>query len=146
MPTAGKLVAALLFAAVGYGAAIAFIPELPEGTQVKIFPEINAVIGMLVGWWVMGSQVGNPLLAAARRGLGTSVYLLFWADFVFSMRDMVINSTKFVYPTPTKAVLGFFDNMVAFFLMSLTPAVLTILVVGGLSAGIAAELAHRKWR
>lgn len=146
MPTAAKLVAALSFALIAYIAAELFIPVLPEVTPVQYFSAINAIIGLFVGWWVMGPNVGKSLLAAARRGLATSVILLFWADVAFSLRDMLINSTKRAYKTPTKAILAVFDNLVEFLLLAMSPPVVIVLAAGGVLAGVFVELTSRRWR
>lgn len=145
MPNAGKLVAGILFALIAYACAEVFKPELPEGTPVKWFSEMNGAIGFLVGWWVMGGSVGTPIKMAAWRGVMTSVLLLFWADLAFSLRDMLIHSTRMTYKTPTQAILAVFDNFLQFGLMALTLPVLTILLVGGLVSGILAEGAFRRW-
>ena len=69
MPTATKLISAVFFALVAALAAHLFIPVLPEGTQIKLFREISAGIGLLCGWFVMGRSTQRGMVEAINRGL-----------------------------------------------------------------------------
>lgn len=146
MPTAAKFVAALIFAAVGYFAAQAYIPSLPEGTQTRGFREICAFIGLLCGWIVMGRRVGKPYSEAIGSGILTSVIIVFWALLLFSVYEMIQLSIKMRYDGPMDAVLGVFELMLEYGMALPRQGVLLALGVGGIVGGIAAEVANRLWR
>ena len=59
MPTAAKLGAAVAFAIVGWLAAMAYIPQLPESTNTTYFREITAFLGFVLGWVTLGPAVGR---------------------------------------------------------------------------------------
>jgi hypothetical protein len=145
MPTAAKLTAAVAFAIVAYLAAVAFVPHLPEGSQIGLFREITAVIGFGTGWLVMGGLVGHSYRDAAGSGVRTSVTLVFCALLGFSIYLMVKKSFKMIYDGPMEAVLAVFEIMMEYGRMMLVPDVLGVLALGGVLGGIAAEWAGRRW-
>jgi hypothetical protein len=146
MPTAAKLVAALAFALVGYLAANAVKPVMPEGTQFGWFSELTAGIGVLCGWIVMGGLTGRSYGEAAASGLRVSVTIVFWALLGFSIYEMVLRSTKLRYDGPMEALLAVFALMLDYGSVLGTAAIIGILAIGGILAGIAAEWAGRRWK
>jgi hypothetical protein len=146
MPTAAKLVAALAFALVGYFAANAVKPVMPEGTQFGWFSELTAGIGLLCGWIVMGGLTGRSYGEAAASGVRVSATIVFWALLGFSIYEMVLRSTKLRYDGPMEALLAVFALMLDYGSYLGTAAIIGILAVGGVVAGIAAEWAGRRWQ
>ena len=145
MPTAAKLIAAVVFAIVALLAAVTFVPHMPEGHQIGLFRELTAVIGFIVGWLVMGGLVGKGYGEAAGSGLRTSVTVVFFTLLGFSIYLMVKKSYKMAYDGPMEAVLGVFQIMLEYGQMMLVPDVLGVLAVGGVLGGIIAEWAGRRW-
>lgn len=145
MPTAAKLVAAVMFAAVGFLAAQAYVPSLPEGTQIGFLREICAGLGLVIGWFVMGRLVGKGYVEAVGFGIRTSVTLLFWAVLGFSIYEMILRSTKMMYDGPMEALLGVFDLVIYYGKMMGSPEFIGTLLIGGVLGGIAAEWAGRRW-
>ncbi|MDZ4094008.1 MAG: TrgA family protein [Paracoccaceae bacterium] len=145
MPTAAKLFAAVAFAAIGYFAAELFKPSMPETTQFGQFSLICAGIGVLCGWIVMGPLAGKGYSAAAGFGTRTAVTIAFWALLGFSIYEMVLRSTKMRYDGPMEAVAGAIGLMAEYGVLMMTPAVLGVLVLGGMLGGMFAEWAARRW-
>lgn len=145
MPTASKIVAAVLFAIVGAVAAHLFIPAMPEGSQIGYFREITAGIGLLCGWWIMGRATGKGFTSAINSGLVTSVMLLAWSMLGFSIYLMVKKSTRMMYDGPMDALLGVFDLMYEYGAYLAQPATPLALVIGGVIGGLLSEVAGRKW-
>lgn len=146
MPTAAKLVAALCFAAVGWLAANAFVPQLGETPNEGAFREITALIGFACGWRVMGSLVGQGYADAVGSGLRTVVTLVFFALLGFSTYLMIGESMKMRYDGPMDAILGVFELMMDYGRRMLTVGVLGVLALGAVLGGVAAEWARRRWR
>jgi len=146
MPTAAKLIAALCFACVGWIAANAHIPSLGPTATFGFFREICAMLGLIIGWRVMGTRVGTSYYDATGSGLVTSVALAFFALLGFSIYLMIIQSTKMVYEGPMGAVLGAFQFMLENGQAMLTVGVLGALIGGGLLGGLLSEWTARRWR
>ncbi len=146
MPTAAKLVAALVFAAVAFLGASVYVPHLPEGTQARWFPAGSAVIGALVGWLVMGPLAGRGLVAAMGYGLRASATIVFWTGLLFSGREMILRSLNMRYDGPMEAVVGIFDIALDYGRLLGDPQILAVLGLGGIVGGIASELSSRRWK
>lgn len=146
MPTAARLFAALAFAVVGYLAAEAFKPQMPEGTPFGAFSLIVGLIGLLTGWIVMGGLAGRGYRASAGSGLRTSVTIVFWALLVFSIYQMIGLALKKQYDGPMEALVAIVGLMYENAQLLLTVPVLGVLAVGGVAGGWLSEWASRRWR
>lgn len=146
MPTASKLVSAVAFALVGLWAALAYIPQLPEGTAVGIFPEIMAALGFVIGWRSLGRNAGRGYGESVGYGLRASVLIVFWALLGFSSYTMLVRSTRQIYRADTgKALLDVPKIMMEYGKLAVAQEVIIALVVGGVVGGIVAELTARRW-
>ncbi|MGL6210400.1 MAG: TrgA family protein [Paracoccaceae bacterium] len=145
MPTAAKLVAAVLFAAFGWIGANYFIPSLPEATPIGMLRESAALIGALCGWMIMGRVAGRGYSTSIGNGISTSVAIAFWLVLFWAGYEMVVRSTKMMYDGPMDAVLGVVDLMVQYGRLMLTPEVLGTMLIGGVVTGLFAEWAARRW-
>jgi len=145
MPTAPKLFAAVFFALVAALAAHLFIPALPEGTQIKLFREISAGVGLICGWRIMGPATGRGMVEAMNRGVVTSVAILFWCLLGFSIYFMVRKSTHLMYDGPMEAVLAVFQMMLDYGALLKQPATPGVLLLGGLLGGSLTEAVGRRW-
>ncbi|OYU39760.1 MAG: tellurium resistance protein [Pseudorhodobacter sp. PARRP1] len=145
MPTASKLVAAIMFALLGFVAAQTFVKYLPEGTPLGRFREITAAIGFIVGWLFMGKLTRRGYREAINSGLVTAILLVFWALLSFSLYFMLKKSMRMMYDNPMEAVLGVFQLMLDYAKMLLVPDMLGVILVGGVIAGLITEWAGKRW-
>ena len=145
MPTASKLVAAVVFALLGFIAAQTFVKYLPEGTPVGNFREITAATGFIVGWLVMGKLTRKGYREAINSGLVTALMLVFWALLGFSLYFMLKKSMRMMYDGPMEAVLGVFQLMFDYGKMLLVPDMIGVILLGGVIAGIVTEWAGKRW-
>lgn len=146
MPTAAKLAASVLYALVAVLGAQAVKPQFPPGTQFGNFVWICAGIGVLVGWRVMGARVGRGLSTAAGSGIATAFVMVFWCLFVFAANEMVQRSIKGRYDGPFDAVVKGFGIAADYAVLLVSPAVLGIVVIGGMASGMVVEWVSRHWR
>lgn len=94
MPTGGKLIAAICFGALAYFITDLVKPLLPEGTQVGWFSPINALIGMAMGWTIMGKGAGVSLRQSLGYGLTTLAATAFWCLVFWSGYEMLQTSMR----------------------------------------------------
>lgn len=153
MPTAAKLVAALVFALVAAMALQAYLPLLhrPDGT-VYTMPTSDAVsyavavgLGLVIGWLVMGNNVGRSWGEAISLGWGTVIALMICALLALSVSLMIQRSMRMLYKGPMEALLGVFDLMLNYGLVMLDLKFLALLALGGAVGGVLAEFAGRRW-
>lgn len=145
MPTAAKIVAAVITALTMFLAAEAAKVGLPEGTQAGYFSPAAAAIGFLNGWMVLGALAGRGYGLSVGTGLRSAVMAVFWTLLAFSILEMIQLSIKKRYDGPIDAILGVFQIMVDYARLVILPDVLVTLGVGGTLAGLFAEWARRRW-
>ena len=145
MPTAAKLVAAALFAALALLAAEIYRPLLPEGTQTGWLHLGSAAIGLICGWRIMGRLVGKGYLTAMNTGIRVSVTVLFWALLAFSIAVMIRRSTKMLYDDAGEAILAVFALMLEYAKLMLDAQFIAAVLLGGLLCGWLTEFVGRRW-
>lgn len=144
MPTFARLVAAVLFAGLAFWTSQLIIPLMPNERPMGYFSYINAAIGLVVGWRVLGSRAGNGYNAAIGISLTATAALVFWGLLLNSTIVMVELSFRKTYRGAVEAVVGVVDLMVAHAKIMFDPTVIGTLVVGGLIAGMITEWASGK--
>lgn len=145
MPTAGKFVAAMLFAALAYLTAELFKPAMPDGTAFGRFSWICAGIGALCGWFLMGPRVRERFAGVIAAGLQTALMMALLALAGFSIEIMVGRAFRRLYDGPAEAIVGVFEVMVRHGQLMLTPGVLAALLLGGPVCGVLAGMAGKRW-
>jgi len=146
MPTAARLVAGLLFAALAWITSQLIQPQFPEGFDPGYFAEVNAAIGFLCGWVVAGSRARTTWSGAVSYGLTATVALVFWGLFLHCFWLMIGKSTDRVYDGPLEALIDVFQLMFENAQLMAVQPVLLMLLLGGIAAGIVTEMAGRAWR
>ncbi|MCU0800586.1 MAG: TrgA family protein [Rhodobacteraceae bacterium] len=145
MPTAAKLVSAVLFALLGFFVADLYAQGITTGERTTWLHEGAAVVSLICGWRVMGRLVGKGNSAAVGSGLRTALTALFFTLLFFAIYEMVVISTKGRYDGPMDAVLAIFEIMLEKGRGLLTPEIIGSILVGGALGGIAAEATSRRW-
>lgn len=146
MPTAAKLVAAVIFACMAFLVAHDFVTQMPHGSAPRGLREVAAAIGGFLGWATLGAEGRRPrFVDAAGAGLRTSLYTLFWSLLILAIYLMIKQSLTGKYDGPVEAVLSVFDIMYAQGLLVLQPKVLAILGLGGVLGGLLTEWVARRW-
>lgn len=140
MPTAGRLTAAICIAALGLIFAFLTIPFFPESRPPGFWFPLNGVVGVLVGWVVVGSRVGRGMMAGIGNGITGCVALLFWVLFLMSFAEMIKKSMRNSYDGPMEAVVGVFELMGDYALDFADVQLGIVLVVGALVSGFIVEI------
>ena len=86
MPTAGKLISALGLAALGWQATQVVKEIWPIEENFGYFSPFTAVLGLLVGWVVMGKRIGRGFMGGISAGLTGLFALLFWSFLLLSFQ------------------------------------------------------------
>ena len=145
MPTAPKLIAALLFGALAFFISDLVKPQLPEGTQLGLFGPINAAVGALMGWRISGARAGFSMRASLGYGLTTTAITVFWCLFIWAGYIMVEASMRLRYDGPMDALQDMGVMMVEYARTLATPSILGSLFVGSLFFGWLTEQVARRY-
>ncbi|SDE91455.1 TrgA family protein [Limimaricola pyoseonensis] len=144
MPTASKLSAALLFAALAYLASLVGLRllhgELPAGR----IPEINAGIGLLIGWFFVGRRVGGGLRMGASNGLTATILGLALVLVLHGLLHVLRLSMRLNLRDPMEAVETLIEFTVLNAVKLATPSMAMLLILGGALIGTMVELVSRR--
>ncbi len=146
MPTAPKLVAAILFFGIGWIAAGFVLDTFPEEIPATYFPLSIGLIGAWQGWMVAGRLAGQGLAVGVGNGIRTSVQLAFFGLAIFALRTMFLRSANLRYDGAGEATVAALELFLEYLLQSLTVPIWATLLVGGVVAGALLEVVARNWR
>lgn len=145
MPTAAKLVAALCLAGLAWYISDLVIPLFADtGRPFNDFHKINAAIGAVLGWRIVGARAGRGMTSAIGLGLTGAGALAFWGLFFHASAQMIKRSLRKLYDGPVEAVTDVFAIGVEFAQIVMTVEIVATFVVGGILCGIIAELTSRR--
>lgn len=139
MPTAAKLVAGILFAALGYYASEIYKLLMDEGAYAGRLSEINAMVGLVAGWRVAGSRANDNYSAAISYGLSAGFMMVLMSLFVHSVTEMVNRSYRKIYDGATEAVVAVFELMFDYASVMVDANLIVTLVVGSIIASLIIE-------
>jgi hypothetical protein len=145
MPTAAKLVAAVLFALLAAAGAVVYIPLLPEGTQTGWLIPGCAGLGLISGWLVMGPNVGRSYAEAVATGFRAIITAVFFAVLLFAIYVMIIRSMHMLYKGPMEALLAVFAIMLEYGKLMLDRTFIGVLAAGAAIGGVISEFVGRRW-
>ena len=139
MPTAGKLVAAILFSGLGALATYLIIPQPPEGTNFGWFMPGNALIGLLAGWIVAGSWSEHGYYNAVGYGLMAMVSMVAWGLLIYTSIEMVEGSIRKMYDGPVDAVVSVLELGVDYLRVIASAELVIFLVIVGIICGLVTD-------
>ena len=146
MPTVGKLISAFGLAALGWQATQTVKAIWPIEESFGHFSLFTALLGLLVGWWVMGRRIGRGYMAALGAGLtGLGAYL-FWEVLLLSFYDMIQRSLDLRYDGPVEAIQGMFEIAFEYAQNIYYWPLIWFLVLGAMGIGLIAEFLTRRLR
>ncbi len=145
MPTAARLVAAILLAALAWILSELIRPLMPEGTSFGWFNYVNAFIGFCVGWVAMGSRAGRGTVPGINNGFTGIAVLLFWALASHSTYEMFRQAMRNRYDGPLEAFTAIFLIASEFGVTIATLPVISAAVAGAIIVGLLTEFAASRW-
>ncbi len=146
MPTAAKAMAAICFAVVGWVLANYYALNMPDAAAAGPIREGAAVVGVIIGWSVMGNSVGKGYVEAAGAGIKTAVILAVVALFLLALAEMLENSVRMRYEDAMEAILAVVDTMAKRSHALLSLGVFGTILLGGIISGLLTENAGRRWK
>ncbi|MHA6266660.1 TrgA family protein [uncultured Aliiroseovarius sp.] len=145
MPTAAKLVAAIILAVTGWFCAEMIKPLMEEGRDLSKFSPICAAIGLAVGWKFLGPRADRRLGSVGANAVTTTLVQVGVTLFVFAFAHMIGESMRKAYDGPVEAVQDIFVIGTELFLEYFTGEVIATAVLGGAIGAWCAFRAARAW-
>ncbi|WP_341212332.1 TrgA family protein [uncultured Limimaricola sp.] len=139
MPTAAKLVGALLFAALGYVATLVAVPFLSGVYMVASAPVINALIGAITGWFIAGPRAGEGWQGGISNGVTATISGLLLVGLVHGVIFMWRSSMRGRYHDPMDALEATAEFWLTVAGRLAVPQMIGLLLVGGVVIGLALE-------
>ncbi|WP_299145485.1 TrgA family protein [uncultured Tateyamaria sp.] len=146
MPDAAKLVAGIGLGLLAFVVSGMIMPLFEEGTNFGWFTQVNVLVGILTGWFVVGGRAGRGIVSAVNVGLTGPVVMVFWALFIQSCNEMVRIAMKNRYDGAFEALVAVFEIGAEWALLMTTIPVWATLLAGGVVVGLLTEYAWRTWR
>lgn len=143
-PTAAKMTAALLFAALAWWISDLAKPNMPDGTPVGLLSPVNAAFGFLMGWRISGRNAGRGYVNALGYGWTAAACIVLWALAFWAGWEMLDRSINLFYEGPVEAIEAAVALMVdyAAYLSSLS-VMLSMLIGAGFCALVVEWVAAR---
>jgi len=144
MPTGGRLVGAICFAALGAYLALLCLSYFEDGQIPRFWWPLCCLAGVWSGWVVVGKRVGLGYSASIGNGLTGTAALVFWIVFVIAFVDMVEKSFRKSYGDPLEAIVNVFELGLEHALRLGQADVIVAALVGGVIGGLVTEFLGRR--
>jgi hypothetical protein len=145
MPTAAKLIGAIVFAALAWFVSDLVKPLLPEGSQVGLLSPVNAFFGLIMGWRIMGRGAGNGYVSSVGYGLTTLAATVFWCLLLWAGYEMTRRAMRLYYDGPMEALQEMAALMAEYAVMAVDPQVIGAAVIGSLLGAMLTEFFAKRW-
>ena len=145
MPTGGQLVAAIAFAALAYFITDLVKPLLPEGSRVGWFSPVNALVGLAMGWTIIGRGAGKTYRQSFGLGLTTLAATVFWCLVVWAGYEMLRRSTRLYYDGAVEALQEMAQLAIDYGRLAAVSEVIWPAIVGALFMSWLTEFFARRW-
>ncbi len=147
MPTGAKLIAAIFFGILAYFISDLIKPYLveTEGTNLTPFSWWNALIGVVMGWQLIGKTAGKSYRNSFGMGLTTFAATVFWCLVLWSGVEMIDKSMRQAYGGAVEALQDMTQIFVEYAVLMAQNDVLIASVVGALFCGWVTEFFGKRW-
>ena len=146
MPTAAKAISALCLALLGFLSSELVKTLMPEIKNWGNFSYVNAGIGALVGWVVVGNRAGRGTKDAIANGLTGVAAMIFWALFLHACYEMFQLSLKRRFDGPVEAFAAIFEITIDYGTVLINPMMIVTFILGALLTGYLSEAVARNWK
>lgn len=145
MPSAARLMGAVCLSALAFVLSGMVIPLMPESTDFGYFVPLNMVLGLGIGWVVMGARAGRGTTAAINNGFAGVFVLMLWGIGVQAAYEMFRRAMRNRYDDPFEALVAVFQIAAEYGLMVVTAPIAIALLVGAVICGLLTEFAFNRW-
>jgi hypothetical protein len=146
MPDSAKLVAALFLGALGFVLSDMIKPLFEEDFIFGYFNYVNTLLGVFVGWTMVGRRAGRGITAAVNNGITGMVSLIFLGVFVQACNEMLRLALRSRYDSAFEALMAVVQIGLDYFILMSTVPIWGVAIAGGVVAGLITEVIWFRWR
>ncbi|MEX0284881.1 MAG: TrgA family protein [Paracoccaceae bacterium] len=146
MPTGARLFCAVSLAVLAFIVSGQVIPQIPERTDFGNMTPINIVVGLAVGWFIMGPRTGRGYVAGITNGLTGMLSMVILSLSIFGAEEMFSRAMDRRYDGPFEAILAIFELALRYSGVLMVTNILLTLFIGGIVAGLVGEMAAKRFR
>jgi hypothetical protein len=141
-----RVIGAVLMAGLGWFVSDMVRPLMPESTVFGWFNHVNAALGIIVGWSLLGPKAGGGLMVALSNGVTAAFGLATLGVFVQAANEVLRLSTRLRYSDPLRAFEDIFRVLAEFGAVLLHATVIGPLIIGAVVIAIVVEITNSWWR
>ena len=147
MPTGGRLIGALFFCMLAYFISDLIKPLLVESHGFKLgwFSPVNAVVGLVMGWQVIGKTAGKTYWNSFGMGLTTLAATVFWCLVIWAAREMIDRSMRMSYDGAVEALQDMTQIFAEYAVLIADEPIIIAAFFGALFCGWVTEFFARRW-
>ena len=146
MPTAAKLIAALLFAALVWFVTEEVKQVMPgEGRGAGMLSPINALLGAIMGWRIIGARAGDGYMPSFGFGLTTVFATTVCALTLWSGYTMIERAVSGRYTDPIHALEGMGGLFLEYWTFVATPDAIAAAMLGSFVCAVITEFFSHRW-
>ncbi len=147
MPTGGKLVGAIFFGMLAFFISDLIKPLLVEshGTKLEWFSRWNGLVGILMGWQLIGKTAGKTYRSSLGMGLTTFAATVFWCLVLWSAWEMLQRSMRRSYDGAVEALQDMTQLFIEYAVFAAQQDIVMAAVIGALFCGWVTEYFARRW-
>lgn len=145
MPTATKLISALVLAIAGAALGFLLTPLVPKISNANLIP-IAAALGFVAGWVVIGRRIERKMGGAVLAGIAGVLTLVVWFLLVQGLRDMLRLAMDHRYHGPLEAIVDIIRLSTEYIPYFIRYDIGALLVAAALFSGVIAKITNRHWK
>lgn len=146
MPDGAKLTAAILLGAFGFILSDMIRGLMDEEINFGYFNYVNVLLGVFVGWTLVGRRAGRGITFAVNNGFAGIFALVVLGLFVQGSNEMLRLALRNRYDNAFEAVIEVVQLMLEYAWTMATVPIGIVMVLGGIIVGLCTEVAWHRWR
>ena len=139
MPSSSKVSGSLCLCALAYILSELAKPQFIEDFNFGYFTYVSMLVGVIVGWVIMGKRAGFGLVSAVNNGVTSTFSMVLVVIFIQSANEMIRLSMRGRYDGLVEALLAIIPIGIDFVVKVSSTALWGTALIGGIVAGLMVE-------
>jgi len=139
MPSSSKVSGSLCLCALAYILSELAKPQFIEDFNFGYFTYVSMLVGVIIGWVLMGKRAGIGLVSAINNGVTSTFSMVLVVIFIQSANEMIRLSMRGRYDGLVEALLEIIPIGIDFVVKVSSTALWGTALIGGIVAGLIVE-------